>query len=346
VAMSGGIDSSFTAYLLRESGYNVVGITFQLMPERLRSTKNPRTCCSHETIARARNMADALSIPHYVLNLRKEFEEHVIQRFVDEYKAGRTPNPCILCNRHIKFSHFLHKALSMGADYVATGHYALTAFDEGRWYLYKGKDLTKDQSYFLYPVEQAVLPHVLFPVGHYRKDDVRTRMTRLGFAPRDARESQDLCFVPDGNYRDFVRPFLSVKPGPVYLTDGTLLGRHDGIHRYTIGQRRGINIPYQVPLYVLDIRPAENTLIVGPKTALEKRSVMVEEANLFDVPRQPVTAKTRFRQKEAPCTFVPSGNTLEVTFLRPIDAAAPGQALVLYDGDRVIGGGVIRESRP
>jgi len=342
--MSGGIDSSFAAVLLREQGFKVIGVTFQLLPAIINKTVNPNVCCSHETIYRAQNVAAKLSIPHHIIDLRKEFEEHVIERFIGEYRSGKTPNPCILCNRHIKFSSFIKKVHEMGGEKIATGHYAVVEQISNGYHLKKGKDHTKDQSYFLYPIKKESLRHIRFPLGEYTKKNVREHVLRIRPALNKTSESQDICFIPDGNYRDFLNPFVPLKKGPIYLFDGTFLGYHNGIHLYTIGQRRSLNVPYKMPLYVLEIKPEENTIIVGPRERLARRSLIAKEINFFDSSLGEGTAKTRYRQKEIPCVFTLSGDAVKVDFTNPVHSITPGQSVVLYDKERVIGGGIIETS--
>jgi tRNA-uridine 2-sulfurtransferase len=344
VAMSGGLDSSYAAYLLKEQGYRVVGVTFQLLPASLKDPRNPKACCSLDSIEKARRVADHLSIPHYVLNLRREFETLVIQRFVDEYRAGRTPNPCVLCNRYIKFSIFAHKAFSMGAEKIATGHYAIIEETGGLHSLRKGVDKTKDQSYFLYPLPSDLMGSVLFPLGCLTKDKLRRQSDRIGWQAGTGIESQDICFIPEGNYRDFLSPFVPLREGPIYLSDGTRMGTHKGVHLYTIGQRRGLNIPFSEPLYVVDIKPTENILIVGKKDELESRRLTARDLTIHSSGTGSAMGRVRYRQKEAACSYVIAGDTLEVTFAEPLSSVTPGQSVVLYDGDRVLCGGTIAET--
>jgi len=343
VAMSGGFDSSFAAYLLKQSGYHVVGITFQLLPGSIINTKEPNACCSTEAIGRAQRAAHHLSIPHYVINLREEFEQYVIEPFIKEYKSGKTPNPCIFCNRHIKFSSFAKKAFAMGAEKIATGHYAIVDEENGHYYLKKSIDRTKDQSYFLYPIEKEILKHTLFPLGRYNKKGLKEDAKKISWNIYTIKESQDICFIPDNDYRNFLSRYIQLKSGPIYFTDGTFLGNHNGIHFYTIGQRKGLNIPYGEPLYVVDIIPDENTLIVGSKENLKQKTIYASEINLLHYASYDVSGKVRYRQREEPCTYEVDHSTLRVEFVNPISSATPGQSVVLYHGNIVIGGGIIQK---
>ena len=345
VAMSGGLDSSYSAYLLKRQGYRVVGVTFALLPKTAANTRNPKACCSLDSTNRARRVADSLSIAHYVINLRAQFEELVVEKFVAEYREGRTPNPCVLCNQHIKFSAFFDRALALGADAVATGHYATVEESEKGWLLKKGKDRSKDQSYFLYPIERHRLPTLLFPMSGHTKAAARLDMTGLAWDSSRVRESQDICFIPDRDYRRFISRYIPVRKGDIFLHDGRHLGHHEGVQLYTIGQRRGLNIPFTEPLYVTEIRAEENALIVGPKEQLLRRALIADQVNMLCA-RSSGTAlgRVRYRQKEEPCTFRVSDGLLEVTFDDSISAVTPGQSVVLYEGDRVLGGGRVRQA--
>lgn len=342
VAMSGGFDSSFAAYLLKQRGYRVIGITFQLLPVSTTNAKNHKPCCSIESITRARRAADHLSIPHYVLNLQEEFKEYVIERFIHEYRMGNTPNPCILCNRFIKFSSFAKKAFSMGAEKIATGHYAIIDLENEQYCLKKSNDRSKDQSYFLYPIEKKLLEKTLFPLGEHTKNQLREDAKKLAWNIHSLKESQDICFIPDNDYRTFLSQYITMKNGPIYHIDGSFLGNHQGIHLYTIGQRRGINIPYGKPLYVVGILPDENTLIVGGQEYLNKKTLDASEINLLCDISHHISGKVRYRQKEEPCKYKVKDNTLHVDFLHPINSVTPGQSVVLYHGDIVVGGGIIQ----
>jgi len=343
VAMSGGFDSSFAAYILKKNGYNVVGVTFRLLPESIINRQHPKACCSVDTIVRAQKAASYLSIPHYVLDLREDFEHYVIERFIDEYKSGRTPNPCILCNKFIKFSSFARKAFSMGADRIATGHYANIEEENDVYYLKKGIDKAKDQSYFLYAIKEDILKRTLFPLGKYKKNDLKEEARNILWNIYSIKESQDICFVPGNDYKRFLSPYIALKKGPVYHVDGTFLGHHNGLHLYTIGQRKGINIPYREALYVVNTIPDENTLIVGSKEDLKQKTLTASEVNFFSCVSDKVSGKVRYRQKEEPCVYKVVNDTLHVEFLHPISSVTPGQSVVLYHGDIVIGGGIIQK---
>ncbi len=342
--MSGGMDSSFAAYMLKRQGYEVVGITYQLLPSYIKDVANPKACCSLDTIARARRVADDLSIRHYVINLREDFQRYVIDRFIDEYRAGRTPNPCILCNKYIKFSSFYRKALSIGGEKIATGHYAAIEETAEGWTLRKSMDPAKDQTYFLYPIQENLLKSILFPLGGEIKEELKQRSHLIRWDPAKVRESQDICFVPGADYREFLSRFIGLKKGPFYHVDGTRLGTHEGIHLYTVGQRRGLGIPYSEPLYVVEIRATENAVILGTKEHLKQTRLVADEINIFDPTPGRATGKVRYRQGETPCTYRVSGDTLEVEFDEPLHAITPGQSVVLYREDRVAAGGVIKKA--
>lgn len=355
VAMSGGVDSSVAAALLTQQGYRVVGITLQIWQE---SQTDPRHagCCSLGAVVDARRVARTLGIAHYVLNLRDKFAQTVIADFIDEYRHGRTPNPCVQCNRFVKFDAFLDKANELGAQLIATGHYARIQYDEesGRWLLLKAISQEKDQSYVLFPMTQQQLSHTLFPLGELSsKTETRTLARELGLPVADKPDSQDICFVAEaGGYRAFLRSRIpdSVRPGEIRDVHGSVLGKHAGIAFFTIGQRRGLGISGQrEPLYVVDIDAASNAVIVGDEARLYCRRFLVEEVNwiAFDRLTEPlaVTARIRYNMPEAAATIFPVEETtcVEVQFDSPQRAVTPGQAAVFYRGDVVVGGGTIRK---
>lgn len=342
VAMSGGFDSSFAARLLKEQGHHVVGFTFVMLPKGMADTDNPKACCSAASVNRARKTAHDLSIQHYVIDLRDEFERHVITRFIDEYRVGRTPNPCILCNTFIKFGAFLDKAVALGADQIATGHYASVDIAPDGPHLRKPADKTKDQSYFLYGIKRDSLCSILFPLASRIKSEAVERVRQQHSHYAGVRESQDICFIPKGDYRAFLGQFVPFKKGDIVSLDGRVLGHHDGVHLYTVGQRRGLRVPYSEPLYVLEIDTASNTVVVGPRERLEKRSLVASGINLFADPRGiRLAGKVRYKQKEQPCSCSIDGDRMLVRFEAPVSSVTAGQSVVLYDGDTVMGGGTI-----
>lgn len=357
VGMSGGVDSSVAAALLVEEGCDTVGVTLRVWPwEEL---DDPRasfgSCCSPETVDDARQVARRLGIPYYLLNSAREFDRTVIDSFQREYEAGRTPVPCVGCNRDIKFGSLLDRARAWDAEAVATGHYARVRRDEstGRFLLLRAVDSRKDQTDFLWPLSQDQLAHARFPVGHLTKDAVRARARELGLATAEKPESQEICFVPDGDYRAFLRRRApqAFRPGPIVDGAGRLLGRHQGIQNYTIGQRRGLGVASPRALYVTRLDPASNTVVVGPAEEVEAPMLRAERVNLIDRAelRGPlvVTAKIRHSHVPVPATIVPCDGTsgaepaLEVYFAEPQRAVTPGQSVVFYEGDVVVGGAVI-----
>ncbi len=339
IAMSGGFDSSFAAYVLKRQGFNVVGVTFRLLPDSVQSPADDTG-----PVARARKTADLLSIPHHVYDFRKEFLRHVIEPFVEEYRRGRTPNPCVLCNTHIKFGVFAEKAFASGADRIATGHYARVDSFNGIVSISKGVDKAKDQSYFLYGLRQPVLSRTLFPLGAFTKKELKSQSAGMSWDIHRTRESQDVCFIQDGDYRAFLDAHIQRSEGPVCHVSGTCLGRHNGIHLYTIGQRRGINIPFSEALYVIETVVENNSVIVGGKADLQKHTISATPINMFSVRSGEAKAKVRYRQQEVQCVFEVTGDILHVEFIEPIQSAAPGQSIVLYNGDTLLGGGVIQKT--
>jgi len=351
VAMSGGVDSSVAAALLREQGYQVIGVTMQIWPQ---GEDKFGGCCGIGAVEDAKKVAYRLGIPHYVMNFRDIFARKVIADFCQEYRLGRTPNPCIRCNQYIKFEALLKRARELGADFVATGHHARIEKDEvtGRYFLKKGVDQQKDQSYFLYPVTQEQLRHILMPVGNYTKEMVRKIARELELPVADRPESQEICFIPDDNYAQFLKDYLpqAAQPGPILDEQGNVLGTHHGIMFYTIGQRKGLGIAAQEPLYVIAIEPERNAIIVGPKERAFGDELIASGLHwiTFDRLTQPLTAKAkiRYRHPEAEAMVIPlDEDKVYVKFTEPQLAITPGQAVVFYDGDTVIGGGTIESAR-
>jgi tRNA-specific 2-thiouridylase len=300
-------------------------------------------CCSAATTRRARRIADSLSIPHYVIDMREDFEHHVIERFIEEYRGGKTPNPCVLCNRYVKFGAFIQKARAIGADYVATGHYGSIEETREGLTLKKGKDRTKDQSYFLYPIRKGDLDYIMFPLGGVTKKAVRQGFERLAISRERLEESQDICFVPENDYRAFVRQFISARPGPILDGDRKQIGSHEGVHFYTIGQRRGIGIPHDQPLYVTAIDAENNLVVVDTKERLKRRRLIADEVNLLSAFTDGRgSAKVRYRHVEEACCYSIKDGLLDVTFDMPTSSVTPGQSVVIYDNDTVIAGGTIR----
>jgi len=336
VGMSGGVDSAAAALLLQRAGYAVTGVTLLL-----------HACGNGGQDARdARAVADALGIEHLTLDLSAEFAREVMCRFVDEYRAGRTPNPCIDCNREIKFGAMLDYALAQGFDYIATGHYARIAFEDGQYRLLRGADRGKDQSYVLYQLKQRELSHLLLPLGEYSKDEVRAIAAQAGLVSAQRRDSQDICFIPDGDYVRFLREFGSVtlEGGDFVDKTGRVLGRHRGLVAYTTGQRKGLGVSADRPLYVLSKNAENNTVLLGDDRELFSDTLTASRASwVGDAPSAPlrVTAKTRYSQKEAAATVTPDGARLRVTFDEPQRAITAGQAVVFYDGEYVLGGATI-----
>ena len=343
VAMSGGVDSSVAALLLKEQGYHITGVTMCLGVQAAEGEQ--ARCCGPDAVADARRVCDRLEIPPYVLNYADELEDRVIRPFIAEYACGRTPNPCVDCNRHLKFGKLLDTAKAMGFDYLATGHYAGIEKGLSGYSLKRATDRRKDQSYFLYPIELERLPSILFPLAPYPKEEVRALAEHAALSVAAKLESQDICFVTQKNYQTFIAGRVpGIRPGSIVDKDGRKLGEHKGIAFYTIGQRGGLGISHRTPLYVLAIDAAGNRVIVGDKMDLQARGLMAGDLNIL-VPDWPQTvyAKIRYRKKEAPCTVVFENDRLRVFFEEDQEAITPGQSVVFYDGDVVLGGGVIEE---
>ena len=359
VAMSGGVDSSAVAGLLHARGERIVGLTMQLWNQRrlpeVASEGATGRCCSLNDVYDARWVASQLGIPYYVVNFEDRFEEQVVRPFVAEYLAGRTPIPCTLCNNFIKFDQFLEMAAGVGADKIATGHYARISRSaaSGRWELRRGVDAAKDQTYFLFGLTQEQLARTLFPLGGYTKPEVRELARSLGIPVAEKPDSQEICFVPNGDYAAFLDAYLREQGiatgrarGEVVDADGRVLGEHAGVHHFTVGQRRGLKIAQGEPLYVIATEPATQRVIVGRNEELLRARLRVKEMNWISIaePAAPVRAEVKIRNKHAAAaaTVTPAGaGAVEVRFDEPQRAVTPGQGAVVYDGDRVLGGGWI-----
>ena len=352
MAMSGGVDSSVAAALLLEEGYEVIGATMQIWPPDLPAKEEVEGgCCSLGAVEDARAVANKLNIPYYVLNFQSAFQETVIDYFVAEYIRGRTPNPCIVCNHELKFRKLLEKAIALDAGFLATGHYVRREWnpDSGRWQLKKGLDAAKDQSYVLYGLTQEQIGRSLFPLGNYTKSFIREKAAQIGLTVADKPDSQEICFVPDQDYAGFINTYRpgSIQPGFIRHADGRILGRHQGIIHYTIGQRKGLGIAAGTPLYVSAIDPDANEVIVGDNDGVFHERLEAYNLNWIAIPKleQPmeVEAKIRYTAKPAPALVKPGdAGVVEVIFQSPQRAITPGQAVVFYRDDLVLGGGTIR----
>lgn len=346
IGMSGGVDSSVAAYLTMQEGFSCIGATMRLYTGQ----EQDGSCCSLEDVEDARSVAFRLGIPFYVFNFSDDFRKQVMDHFVYSYEQGLTPNPCIECNRHLKFDRFLHRAQELGCEYIVTGHYARIAQDPdtGRFLLRKAVDEAKDQSYFLYSLTQEQLRHTRFPLGQLSKAEARTIAEEQGFINAKKRDSQDICFVPDGDYMAFLQRYTGKEyPQGDYLDlNGNAVGRHKGAVAYTLGQRKGLNLAMGEPVYVCGKDMQKNTVTVGPNEALFHTTFLANDWNWIAVDHlsQPlrVMAKARSRMTEQPATVYPEENGIaRVVFDEPQRALTPGQAVVLYDGSTVIGGGTI-----
>jgi tRNA-specific 2-thiouridylase len=346
IAMSGGVDSSAAAAILKREGYEVIGVTMRLWTEGNGSSPVPhRRCCSPQEVEDARRVCQVLDIPFYVLNFEAQFQTYVVEYFCREYLRGRTPNPCLACNRWIKFDFLLNRALTLGANYLATGHYARIERHDESYILLKGIDRAKDQSYVLYTLGQKELEHLLFPMGSCSKGEARRIARESGLPVWDKAESQEICFITDGDYHDFLSERSLTQPGDIVDADGKVLGKHSGIGFYTVGQRRGLGLASQRALYVLSIEPDSNRIVVGNTEQLQRRELIAEEVSYIsgEPPQLPikVTAKIRYKSPEAKAMLYPEGRQARLVFESPQRAITPGQAVVFYSGDMVLGGGII-----
>lgn len=353
IAMSGGVDSSVSAWLMKQQGFDCIGVTMKLFHNEDVAIPREHSCCSLDDVLDAADVARSIGIRHYVFNFSDRFRDDVLEPFVSSYENGVTPNPCIDCNRYLKFDKLFHRAKELDVNYVVTGHYARIERDEetGRYLLKRAVDDTKDQSYVLYAMTQEQLAHTLFPLGSMTKEETRRIAEAQGFVNAKKHDSQDICFVQNGSYADFITQYTgkTYPPGDFIDEDGRVLGQHRGIIRYTIGQRKGLGLALPQPMYVKEIRPEDNTVVLGPESSLYSRTLTAKDINLISMPRleSPARFKAKVRyghQAQWAQVVQTDDDTLQVTFDQPQRAITAGQAVVLYDGDIVAGGGVIQQT--
>lgn len=355
LAMSGGLDSSISMNLLQKEGYEVIAVTYRTydyMPEI--KTGRESACCSLDAINDARTIAVRNSVPHYVLDLREDFYESIVKDFINEYLSGKTPNPCVLCNSFIKWSALLKKADQLGCDYLATGHYARIKEEHERYFVTKGIDEDKDQSYVLWGLSQENLKRTIFPLGNFLKTDVRELAKDLGYEKlANKRESYEICFIPDNNYRNFLKHEVDnidekIGEGDLFLSDGTKVGKHKGFPYYTIGQRKGLEIAMGKPMYVNKINPKDNTVVIGPRNELLHNEMKVSNVNLMkydDLKEEmELLVKIRYKDPGEMAVISKKGDHYLVRFKKNVSAITPGQSAVFYEGDDVVGGGIIQEA--
>lgn len=350
VGLSGGVDSSVAAYLLKKQGYDVIGVTMQIWQEEdTQEQEENGGCCGLSAVDDARRVAQILDIPYYVMNFRREFKEQVIDYFNQEYLEGRTPNPCIACNRYVKWESLLKRSLEIGADYIATGHYArVEQLPNGRYAIRNSVTAKKDQTYALYNLTQAQLSRTLMPVGEYTKDEIRRIALEAGLPVAHKKDSQEICFVPDNDYAGFIEESTGrkIEKGNYILEDGRVIGEHQGIIHYTIGQRKGLNLSMGHPVFVTEIRPETNEVVIGDNEDLFVHSLICDRVNFMAIEdlneNLRLTAKIRYNHPGAACVLKRVGeDRVQVTFDEPQRAITPGQAVVFYQGEYVAGGGII-----
>ncbi len=352
VAMSGGVDSSVAAALLKEQGYDVVGMMMRLWSDEAMGGAEHNRCCTPEQMDDARRIADHIGIPFYVLDTKDVFRNTVVEYFIDQHRQGVTPNPCMECNRHIRFDYLLKNALALGANYLATGHYArIGREDDGTFGLYKGIDEAKDQSYVLSVMGQTQLSQTLFPIGEFPKSDVRALAAKYGLRVESKKDSQDLCFLGKNDYRDFLTLHAPeiMQTGPIVTKKGQIVGQHEGLAKYTIGQRKGLGVASHEPLYVIAMNPYRNALVVGTRDELGSATLTAKRVNwvVGEAPSQQFRAKVKIRYKatmEAATVTPLDDRRVKIEFDEPLRDIAPGQGAVIYLGDRCIGGGIIEPS--
>lgn len=350
VGMSGGVDSSVAAYLLKEQGYEVIGVTMQIWQDEEETIQQENGgCCGLSAVDDARRVADQLGIPYYVMNFKKEFKKNVMDYFTGEYLNGRTPNPCIACNRYVKWESLLKRSLEIGADYIATGHYArIRRLPSGRYTLLQSAASAKDQTYALYSLTQEQLSHTIMPVGEFSKDEIRQIAEDIGLRVAHKPDSQEICFVPDKDYASFIEEYTGrhIPEGNFVNTAGQVIGRHKGITHYTIGQRKGLNLAMGHPVFVSRICPETNEVVIGENEDIFRHTLLADRLNYMAVPEfidgMEVMAKIRYNHKGSPCRIELAGEgRIRCVFPEAQRAITPGQAVVFYDGERVLGGGTI-----
>ena len=349
LGMSGGVDSSVSAIVLKEMGYNVIGATMKLWEDKEDSELESK-CCSSSAVYDAKKVCDKLGIMHYTLNCKQEFQNHVIDDFINSYENGRTPNPCIECNKYLKFGTFYKKAIELGCNYIATGHYAKIEYDEKykQYVMKKSEANEKDQTYFLYSIPKEILPKIIYPLENFKnKEEVRKLAKKYDLRVANKKDSQEVCFIPDNKYIEFIQKNKKgkVKSGNIVLKNGTILGKHKGIINYTIGQRKGLGISYEKPLYVIKLDKEKNEVVVGEEKELYQKELKANECNFLlemDMSKEiEITAKVRYRAKEARAKLTYKENIVKVVFEEPQRAITSGQSVVFYIGDIVLGGGKI-----